>query len=68
MQGIGTLAYSLYIFVPEIASVMARGNFRALQRPPWNLLVLLVAACLSRYQIPMNRVGQSVKSLATHAD
>ncbi len=63
MRWIGTLAYSLYIwqelFLPEMASVMARGGFRALQRPPWNLLALLVAACLSRYlvEIPMNRIG-----------
>jgi peptidoglycan/LPS O-acetylase OafA/YrhL len=68
MRWIGTLAYSLYIwqelFLPEIASVMARGSFRALQRPPWNLLALLLAACLSRYlvEIPMNRVGHRLSA------
>jgi peptidoglycan/LPS O-acetylase OafA/YrhL len=68
MKWIGTLAYSLYIwqelFLPEIASVMARGGFRALQRPPWNLLALLVAACLSRYlvEIPMNRMGHRLST------
>ena len=68
MRWIGTLAYSLYIwqelFLPEIASVMARGSFSALQRPPWNLLALLVAACLSRYlvEIPMNRVGHRLSA------
>jgi peptidoglycan/LPS O-acetylase OafA/YrhL len=68
MRWIGTLAYSLYIwqelFLPEIAAVMARGSFRELQRPPWNLLALLVAACLSRYlvEIPMNRVGRRLSA------
>jgi peptidoglycan/LPS O-acetylase OafA/YrhL len=63
IRSIGTLAFSLYLwhklFLPEIASVMARGGFRELQRPPWNLLALLVAACLSRYlvEIPLNRMG-----------
>jgi peptidoglycan/LPS O-acetylase OafA/YrhL len=68
MRWIGALSYSLYIwqelFLPEIASVMARGSFRALQRPPWNLLALLAAACLSRYlvEIPMNRVGHRLSA------
>lgn len=68
MRWIGTLSYSLYIwqelFLPEISSVMARGSFRALQRPPWNLLALLVAACLSRYlvEVPMNRIGHRLST------
>ena len=68
MRWIGALSYSLYIwqelFLPEIASVMARGRFSALQRPPWNLLALLVAACLSRYlvEIPMNRIGHRLSA------
>jgi peptidoglycan/LPS O-acetylase OafA/YrhL len=68
VRWIGTLAFSLYIwqelFMPEIASVMARGGFRELQRPPWNLLALLVAACLSRYlvEIPMNRMGHRLSA------
>jgi peptidoglycan/LPS O-acetylase OafA/YrhL len=69
IRWIGTLAFSLYLwqelFLPEIASVMARGGFRELQRPPWNLLALLVAACLSRYliEIPMNRMGHRLSAL-----
>jgi peptidoglycan/LPS O-acetylase OafA/YrhL len=68
IRWIGTLAFSLYLwqelFLPEIASVMARGGFRELQRPPWNLLALLVAACLSRYliEIPMNRMGHRLSA------
>ena len=68
MRWIGTLSYSLYIWqelsLPEITSVMARGRFSALQRPPWNLLALLVAACLSRYlvEIPMNRIGHRLSA------
>ena len=40
------------------------GGFRELQRPPWNLLALLVAACLSRYlvEIPMNRMGHRLSA------
>jgi peptidoglycan/LPS O-acetylase OafA/YrhL len=68
IRWIGTLAFSLYLwqelFLPEIASVMAPGAFRELQRPPWNLLALLVAAALSRYliEIPMNRMGHRLSA------
>jgi peptidoglycan/LPS O-acetylase OafA/YrhL len=63
LRWIGTLSYSLYLwqmlFLPEIPSEMAHGAFQSLQRPPWNVLAILVSACLSRYlvELPMTRLG-----------
>ncbi len=63
LRWIGALSYSLYLwqelFLPEIPSEMARGAFRHLQQAPWNLVAILVCACLSRYliEVPMNRIG-----------
>ncbi len=63
VRWIGTLSYSIYLwqmlFLPSVASEMAPGFFRYLQRPPWNLLSILVCSCLSRYvlEIPMTRLG-----------
>ena len=58
---LGTISYSLYLwqmlFLPESASVMGNGVFHYLQLPPFNLLAILAAACLSRYliEVPMTR-------------
>ena len=63
VRWIGTLSYSLYLwqelFLPELRSQLARGAFHYLQQPPWNLVAVLVCACLSRYliEIPMIRLG-----------
>jgi peptidoglycan/LPS O-acetylase OafA/YrhL len=63
VRWIGTLSYSLYLwqelFLPEVRSQMAPGAFHYLQQPPWNLVAVLVCACLSRYliEIPMIRLG-----------
>ena len=68
LRWIGTLSYSLYLwqelFLPEIPSELARGAFHYLQQPPWNLLAILVCACLSRYliEIPMNRLGHRLSA------
>ena len=72
LRWIGTLSYSLYLwqelFLPEVSSELARGVFRYLQQPPWNLLAVLLCACLSRYliEIPMIRLGHRL-SLSTLA-
>jgi peptidoglycan/LPS O-acetylase OafA/YrhL len=63
LRWIGTLSYSLYLwqelFLPEMASVAARGSFRHLQHWPWNVVAIMVCACLSRYllELPMTRLG-----------
>ncbi len=63
MRWIGTISFSLYLwqelFFPELKTELARGGFRFFQQPPWNLLAVLVCACLSRYliEIPMTRLG-----------
>jgi peptidoglycan/LPS O-acetylase OafA/YrhL len=66
LRWIGTISYSLYLwqelFVPELGTELARGRFRVLQHLPWNLLAILVCACLSRYliEIPMTRLGHRI--------
>jgi peptidoglycan/LPS O-acetylase OafA/YrhL len=68
LRWIGTLSYSLYLwqqlFLPELIAEMARGGLRYLQQAPWNLLAILVCACLSRYliEIPMTRLGQRIST------
>jgi peptidoglycan/LPS O-acetylase OafA/YrhL len=63
LRWVGTLSYSIYlwqmIFLPELASEMAEGRFRYLQRAPWNVVAILVCACISRYciEIPITRLG-----------
>jgi peptidoglycan/LPS O-acetylase OafA/YrhL len=63
LHWIGTLSYSLYLwqelFLPEMASVAARGSLRQLQHWPWNVVAIVVCACLSRYlvELPMTRLG-----------
>ena len=63
LRWIGTISYSLYLwqqlFLPELASERAQGAFHYLQQPPWNVLAILICACLSRYliEIPMTRLG-----------
>jgi peptidoglycan/LPS O-acetylase OafA/YrhL len=68
LRWIGTLSYSLYLsqelFLPELRSQLAGGAFGYLQQPPWNLLALLMCACLSRYliEIPMTHLGQRLSA------
>ncbi len=68
LRWIGALSYSLYLwqelFLPEIPSEMARGAFHYLQRPPWNIVAILLCAFLSRYliEIPMNRLGHRLSA------
>jgi peptidoglycan/LPS O-acetylase OafA/YrhL len=63
LRWIGTISFSLYLwqelFLPELGTELARGSFQSLQRPPSNLIAILVCACLSRYliEIPMTRLG-----------
>ena len=68
LQWIGTISFSLYLwqelFLPGPTAELARGGFRYLQQPGWNLLAILVCACLSRYliEIPMTRLGYRVST------
>jgi peptidoglycan/LPS O-acetylase OafA/YrhL len=68
LRWIGSISYSLYLwqelFVPELHSELARGGFRYLQQLPWNLLAIVVCACLSRYliEIPMTRLGHRISA------
>jgi peptidoglycan/LPS O-acetylase OafA/YrhL len=68
LRWIGTISFSLYLwqelFLPGPATELARGGFRFLQQPPWNLLAILVCACLSRYliEIPMTRLGHRISA------
>lgn len=66
LRWLGTLSYSIYlwqmIFLPELASEMARGRFVYLQRAPWNVVAIMVCACMSRYlvEVPMTRLGHRI--------
>ena len=68
LRWIGTISYSLYLwqqlFLPELASERAQGAFHYLQQPPWNVLAILICACLSRYliEIPMTRLGHRISA------
>ena len=68
LRWIGTISYSLYLwqelFSPELASEKAHGAFHYLQQPPWNVLTILICACLSRYliEIPMTRLGHRISA------
>lgn len=68
LQWIGTISFSLYLwqelFLPGPTAELARGGFRYLQQPGWNLLAILVCACLSRYlvEIPMTRLGYRISA------
>ena len=68
LRWIGTISFSLYLwqelFLPGPTAELARGGFRYLQQPPWNLLAILVCACLSRYliEIPMTRLGHRISA------
>jgi peptidoglycan/LPS O-acetylase OafA/YrhL len=68
LRWIGTISFSLYLwqelFLPGPTAELARGGFQNLQQFPWNLLAILVCACLSRYliEIPMTRLGHRVSA------
>jgi peptidoglycan/LPS O-acetylase OafA/YrhL len=68
LRWIGMLSYSLYLwqelFLPEMRSELAQGAFHYLQQPLWNLVAVLVCACLSRYliEIPMIRLGHRLST------
>jgi peptidoglycan/LPS O-acetylase OafA/YrhL len=68
LQWIGTISFSLYLwqelFLPGPTAELARGGFRYLQQPGWNLLAMLVCACLSRHliEIPMTRLGHRISA------
>jgi peptidoglycan/LPS O-acetylase OafA/YrhL len=72
LRWVGTISFSLYLwqelFLPGPKSELARGGFRYLQQPGWNLLAMFACACLSRYliEIPMTGLGHriSAQSLA----
>jgi peptidoglycan/LPS O-acetylase OafA/YrhL len=69
LRWIGAISYSLYLwqelFLPQVASEKAQGAFRSLQYWPWNVLAILVCACLSRYllELPMTRLGHRLSAL-----
>ena len=69
LSWIGTISYSLYLwqelFLAHAPQVMATGAFRHFQQPPWNVLAILVCACVSRYliEIPMTRLGHRLVEL-----
>jgi len=60
---IGTLSYSIYLwqelFLPQVDGIRAHGGFRHLQQWPWNIVAILVVACISRYllELPMTRLS-----------
>jgi peptidoglycan/LPS O-acetylase OafA/YrhL len=64
----GTISYSIYIwqelFLPASSSEKAHGAFHYLQQSPWNVLTILMCACLSRYllELPMIRLGHRLSS------
>jgi peptidoglycan/LPS O-acetylase OafA/YrhL len=68
LRWIGSISFSLYLwqelFLPELKAELAGGSLRFLQQPPWNLLAILVCACLSRYliEIPMTRLGHRISA------
>jgi peptidoglycan/LPS O-acetylase OafA/YrhL len=68
LRSIGAMSYSLYLwqelFLPELGSEKAHGAFHYLQQPPWNVLTILICACLSRYliEIPMTRLGHRISA------
>jgi peptidoglycan/LPS O-acetylase OafA/YrhL len=68
LRWVGTISFSLYLwqelFLPGPTAELARGSFRYLQQPWWNLLAILGCACLSRYliEIPMTRLGHHISA------
>jgi peptidoglycan/LPS O-acetylase OafA/YrhL len=68
LRWVGTISFSLYLwqelFLPGPTAELARGGFRDLQRPWWNLLAILACGCLSRYliEIPMTRLGHRISA------
>jgi peptidoglycan/LPS O-acetylase OafA/YrhL len=74
LRWIGTISYSLYLwqelFLPELTSEKAHGAFHYLQQPPWNVLAILVCACLSRYllELPMIRFGHRLSATVPWPD
>ena len=68
LRWLGTISYSLYLwqelFVPELASEKAHGAFHYLQQSPWNVVAILICACLSRYllELPMIRLGHRLST------
>lgn len=68
LRWVGTLSYSIYLwqqlFLPEIPAMKASGELGGLQHEPWNLLAILVCACLSHYLLerPMNRLGHRIST------
>jgi peptidoglycan/LPS O-acetylase OafA/YrhL len=66
LRWIGGLSYSLYLwqmlFLPE-PSMRATGGFATLQRWPWNIFAILLAAIISRYliELPVMRLGQQLR-------